>query len=329
MRENEDPALDVILQRAQTSVAAFFDVLRAELKRRLLARRDAGADLVTLLQEARQVLLEAVEPLTRLLADANLVGWIKGAAGVAQNIQESTALTVTPAAAPLPQLPYDTVPVGAGEWKWNGLKVWLPMVREAVQSLQEKRLVTRPEFDQMDQQAREKAFTVANLKTQESLGTVLDAITKATNEGTSYPEFKDAVDEALGASKLGPGHLENVFRTGTGQAYSDGLERLAAHPLVTNQFPYVQALEIGDARETTLCYEFTRSGIGGTSVFRRDDPVWQKYRPLRHWQCRCGQRLLSVEDAAKLGVHEPQMVPEPNFSPEARQLWEQWSRRAA
>ena len=62
-------------------------------------------------------------------------------------------------------------------------------------------------------------------------------------------------------------------------------------------------------------------GLNGTSVYRRDDPMWDLFTPPWGYQCRCGVNLLTVEAAARKGVVEArrwERTGEPPVNPEHR-----------
>jgi hypothetical protein len=120
-------------------------------------------------------------------------------------------------------------------------------------------------------------------------------------------EFRGRVDEALGGSVLSDAHVENVLRTNTAVAYSQGLEKVATHEMVVDEFPFRENLPITDSRLTPLCEVISRSGLDGTAIYYYADPVWQKFRVPRHWNCRCGTGLLNLEDAAARGVKAAQL----------------------
>jgi hypothetical protein len=50
--------------------------------------------------------------------------------------------------------------------------------------------------------------------------------------------------------------------------------------------------------------ELEKLGLNGTAVYRRDDPFWDLFTPPWDYQCRCGVRMLTIAQAAGLGVKE-------------------------
>lgn len=251
-----------------------------------------------------------------MMADVNIAAWLLGAAEMAEAIPPVLARTTTGPAMPLgapPSSPplfhlMEHVPPGTtkitnpGIYEWRGYEVFMPVISKAIDDLDSRRLVTRPEYDSMDRAARAKAFTVAHLSTQDALWKVRDAIRTAVAEGTPFTKFKDSMAENVETSKLGIGHLETVFRTATGQLYANGKERMVANPVLANIFAFVENQPIRDSRLSDLCRIISKSGISGSAIYMVADPVWQKFKCPRHPNCRCNARYISWAEAADRGI---------------------------
>lgn len=102
--------------------------------------------------------------------------------------------------------------------------------------------------------------------------------------------------------------LAGVFtaRLSLGQLlrWPDGPPPEPDHTHLLGVFPYAETIPIRDARLSELCATAAKSGINGTAVYRRDDPVWREYQPPRHPNCRCGRMILTVHMAASRGIKE-------------------------
>lgn len=310
MPDSRDPVIDLLIQKSLSASAALHDQLAEDLDQ-ALGTRFGGWSIDQLLNQVGDVLTGYVDPFADLLADANLAAWLTGGAEVAQQVPLAAYALVDTAGSAPPPLPLEMEteafadePWAPGRWTWRGLDIWLPLIEEAARDLQTRELVTREEFDQLDAIARARAFTVARLETINAIDKVRQEVTQSVVLGTGFPAFKRALDDTLGSSTLGPGHLENVFRTNIAQSAANGMERIVEHPLVTDLFPYVATYGIDDARQTELCDVITHSGIGGSNIFRRDDPVYRHFRSPRHWRCRCSPRFMTLEDAATKGIGE-------------------------
>lgn len=295
---NSDPKLDALLEQALTGSAAFADELRAELMRRLTAARDRGAGPDQLAELARSI-INAYQPhLADMLADARLAGWLRGNVKVLDAVQASGGGAALPPRVPAVARYSGDLPPLPGKW--------LPLIEEAAKDLRERQLLTRPEFDAVVGAIRDRALTVAKLTSTEALEHVREGLWNAVGLGDSLKTFRDHMRENVETSELGAGHLENVFRTGTGSAYAAGLDRLANHPGVADRFPYRERIPIEDSRITELCEHLARYGIEGTGIYRAADPAWQRTRPLSHFSCRCGTKLLTIAQAAQRGLTSAQ-----------------------
>jgi hypothetical protein len=285
-RFSRDPIADQIARRALATAAAFHDELQQALASRL-DQLDPSAPLSDVLDAVQHVMAEYADPLAQILTDAQLAAWLVGAESLVESLPPS-------------RLPLDVQ--APAPWSWEGSPAWLPLVKRAVKDLQERDAVTRPQWDALSGELRQRAFTVAGYTTQAAVGKIRDALVETTARGETFPEFRKTVEEAVGTSPVGPGHLENVFRTGTGKALADAQHEIGQSPVVVDLFPYRERLPIADSRLTELCATLARSGIQHTAIYRAVDPVWIRTRPLSHFQCRCGTRLLSREDAAERGI---------------------------
>lgn len=184
--------------------------------------------------------------------------------------------------------------------------VRFPGVEAGVRDLLERRLLTRPEFDELALEARRAAFTVARAANLDAIERANRLLVQDVARGGTLEEFRQRIDETLGESALNPRHLENVYRTNVAAAYTAGLVEILGHPLVADEFPYLEYHAVHDSRARPEHREMESLGIQGTNVYRRDDPVWQTFLPPWDYQCRCAVIPLSLEDAAGKGIREAQ-----------------------
>ena len=76
--------------------------------------------------------------------------------------------------------------------------------------------------------------------------------------------------------------------------------------ILNESYPYIWWAAVRDARTPPQHRLLESSGIEGTALYRRDDPFFADWWPLRaRWHkrgrtpCRCGWVDLSIKDAAK------------------------------
>lgn len=202
---------------------------------------------------------------------------------------------------PIPPPPFTVrqPPAGSPE------HVQYPIIENAVEELRSKRLVDRPAFDRLDAAARQKAFTVAGVDAQETLGKIRDALAENVRTGVDYREFREKIlDEVSPNTFLSEGHMENVFRTNIQGGFSDGQMKVLNHPFIRSGFPYVAYDAIHDdrVRENHLALESL--GIEKTNTYRVDDPVFQLFRPPWDYMDRCSWTVMTIQAAAERGIEE-------------------------
>lgn len=182
-----------------------------------------------------------------------------------------------------------------------------PVIDEAAKELSTKNVVTRQEFDALDDAARSKAFTVAGVDATETLTKIRDVMAEQIQKGADVEEFRKAINEAVKEGTfLSDGHLETVFRTNVQGAFSDGQMKVLKHPFVKSGFPYIQYDAIEDDRVRPEHEEMNHRGIQGTNIYRTDDPVIEIFRPPWAYNCRCSWNPISIRQASDAGVKEAQ-----------------------
>ena len=336
------PGLEAIVRRATQAMETLSELAKQELADAL----ERGATVATRLAAARRVVERYKPQVARLLSDAQLAAALAGMRRVADLVPDPAAAgdaaAEAPAAAPevVPFLsaepawlrlpigdpagpavaapgltgsePFDPAmlisvadrpPEGteAPSFRW-------PMIEEAVAHLKAKRLVTPEEYAELSAQAKEDAFSVAHVEGEVALEKIRGHLVEAVAQGDTLEDFGRKVETDVGPDTfLSPAHMETVFRAATHGEYTAGMDRVLAHPMVGHLFPYAEVHAIHDpprVRANHLAMETL--GIQGTNIFRRDDPVFLKYRGPWDYGCRCGWTPLSVDEAARRGIVEAQ-----------------------
>lgn len=155
------------------------------------------------------------------------------------------------------------------------------------------RIAVLPEiyFDALPAQARSRAFTVSGLARLDQVQGVLDSLTRATESGETFAQWKKKLTrEALA---LGKPHLDNIFRTAIQTHY--GIGRWQQHEANKAHRPFLMYDAINDGR--------TRPHHRALDNFIApiDDPIWGRIAPPNGFRCRCSTRSLTEAQARARG----------------------------
>lgn len=219
-----------------------------------------------------------------LLADSAMASYLSSQARLAQSLK---------------QLELRPVETSGG---WRGNAAWMPVVQEAVNDLASRQVFSRSSYDRLDAETRSRAFTVANTKSLKTIAAIRDTVKQAVAEGKGFHTWRNRVKNEFADTFLSLAHSENVYRTTIAKSMNQGVAKLLDDPIVGDAFPFVENLYTPDTRLSELCFAVSRSGLDGTAIFLRDDPVWREYAPPRHWMCRCRASYLTVKQAASRGI---------------------------
>jgi SPP1 gp7 family putative phage head morphogenesis protein len=206
----------------------------------------------------------------------------------------------------------------------------------AIDAFAKRNIVPRATFDALSAAAKQKAFTVAGLATEELLGDAhaeLDRQLKASPEhtfkdpatgkwvykGPNLREFRKFTEQRLesaGWTPSNPSHVETIFRTNIASAYSTGRVAEMTQPAVLKLRPYWQIQGVRDDRQRP-----THKAAFGV-VLPADHPFWRIAFPPFGYNCRC--RVISRSQKwvdANGGVSSPPTgLPDPGFASGTNQL---------
>lgn len=195
-------------------------------------------------------------------------------------------------------------------------RIRFPKIEAAARTLLKRRVMDRQQFDILSDRAKAESFTIAGDLSDRTIAKVRDTLAKTTYDGASLDKFSKEVSERIGKSAIGPGHLENVYRTNLQAAFRDGQASVMANPVVASVFPYIEYIPISDSRTRDTHSQLGKLGIDGTGIYRREDPFWSLFTPPWDFQCRCSTNNLTIEAAARKGVKEAQKWLETGQPPE-------------
>lgn len=276
--------------------------LRLRLVRDIARNRNKLSD-EAILNRAREILGQFEPVLARQIASADLGAWLLGSNKVASDLPAWAGPTKANSGSDVPPIPPRFI---VSDLFDNDPSLRFPLIENAAISLMDRQLFTRPDFDKLSADAKRKAFTVAGEMSLDALDTIRNTLVETIVDGPSLDEFRNRFEEALGTSRIGPAHLETVYRTNIQTSYQDGQDEIANNPIVADVFPYQEYLPIHDGRTRENHLELETLGLNGTNIYRRDDPFWDRWTPPNGYNCRCGTNLLTIDVAAARGVKEAQ-----------------------
>lgn len=295
--------MDQVVGRSLLGAVGLSEAFVDEIVQRIASNPDYASPH-DLLATARQAIQEFEPILAEHLSDAVLAGWITGYDQVAQQfpqwLQQEFASSIR-------RRPPEDPP----EFRFFGLFDREPELRlinteNAAKRLFEKRILTRDAFDAAAEDAKRQAFTIAGDLGSDTIERVRFHLYQDLAGGTSLKGFTNRITEHLDDSPIGSGHLENVYRTNLQSAFRDGRETLRSDPVVAATFPYQEYIPVHDGRTRHTHRMLGHLGLNGTGIYRSDDPIWDSFTPPWDYNCRCGVRLLTLEQAAAAGVTEAQ-----------------------
>jgi SPP1 gp7 family putative phage head morphogenesis protein len=177
-------------------------------------------------------------------------------------------------------------------------------MREAQAFWRDKVPMSPGQFKQLAEEARTRAFAVSGIAKGDELATVMDAIGKAIDKGTTFQDFqKDCgeIFEKRGWTGAKAWRVDNIFRTNVQTAYNVGRYRQMME--VRDSRPYWQYSAVNDRRTRP-----THRAMQGM-VFPAGHPFWDTWYPPNGYRCRCGVVTLSQrnvdEDRITVRTEDP------------------------
>lgn len=167
---------------------------------------------------------------------------------------------------------------------------------EAIAFMKARVPLTKPEWNELEEQVRFRAFTVAALSEPDAIERVRRQAIAALEQGRPMAEFWDAarLEDAAGIGQS-PWYWETVYRTNTQTAYNAG----RAAEFTRNQPDYLEFVGIEDSRQTSICSE--RSGI----ILPATHPFWSSNWPPLHFNCRSTVRALYQDEVDAIREQDP------------------------
>lgn len=172
---------------------------------------------------------------------------------------------------------------------------------DAIAFLKGRVPVTKPEWNDLEEKLRFRAFTVAALSTPDNINQVREHLL-ATMDGSSTG-IGDLWNPDLLADAAGLGqnawYWETVYRTNIQTCYSAG----KAMEFRRNQPAFIELIGVDDERQTEIC-----ESLDGT-ILPALDPWWDTHWPPFHFGCRTTPRGIYQAEVEVMREAEPEWPP--------------------
>ena len=278
-------ATEKIIGAALTGAEAIFSEVRSEIVQ-TVSKRFRVDPTIALMSYVRRVFDKMNPLMVDHLLDTDLAGWVAGMDTLSKQfpawVWDEFKTGVRSMAPRPPQPPTLFRLLGMFD---DEPRLRFPLIEEAAARLSERNVMTREQWDNTTEAARQRAFMITGDVTEDTLADVRNLLSRNIDEGTSLKGFKEQLGDVLESSGIGPARIENIYRTNVQAAFRDGRETLASDPIVSELFPYQQYIPIHDGRTRSTHLELGRLGLNGTGVYRRDDPFWDFWTPPNGFQC--------------------------------------------
>lgn len=169
---------------------------------------------------------------------------------------------------------------------------------EAANAFRRRIPITKDQWDELEAEEREFAFTVAGVAQADMVADVWEALDRSIEKGTTLEDFKAEVGQMLESQWGGEdaARVETIFRTNIQGAYMTGRYEVFSAPAVKEARPYFRFEIIDDDRVDDECAD-----LEGT-ILAQDDAFWNTHTPPLHFNCRCSVTGLSEAEAQDEGI---------------------------
>ena len=155
-----------------------------------------------------------------------------------------------------------------------------------------KNLKLSIDWDELNTEAHDKAFTVAKVLSADILQLLYDHVEKAKEEGQTLKQFREELLPKLqesGWSGATPSRLKVIYDTNMQMSYAKGKYR--QQKLISNMYPFWKYKQIQRATK-----RHDHSILDG-KVFKHDDPIWDLIYPPSGFGCKCS--VIPIKDGSQ------------------------------
>lgn len=141
-------------------------------------------------------------------------------------------------------------------------------------------VLTDAEFRELEEELRNRAFTIARVSQASIIQDARDALLDAYTGGGTFADFNEQIGEIMarrGWTGISDWHAETIFRTVVQSDYGSG--RLAQHRAMSAEFPFWQYDAVGDSRTRP-----EHAALDGR-IYPADHPFWAQWYPPSGFNC--------------------------------------------
>jgi SPP1 gp7 family putative phage head morphogenesis protein len=176
---------------------------------------------------------------------------------------------------------------------------------EARDYLLTKQVMTRAQFDALDDRVKARAFTIAKEEDKRVLAYARDRAAEVATGDITQAEYREALTDKN--PWLTDHHIETVVRTNVGQAYEAGRFTELTQGVGKGMYPFYQYAALDDGRTRP-----SHKAMDGR-IFAADDPDLGTYWGPNGFNCRCTMVPFSADEAQRRGVSASGGSPELEF----------------
>jgi SPP1 gp7 family putative phage head morphogenesis protein len=188
------------------------------------------------------------------------------------------------------------------------------LVSKAREIVLQKALMSKREFNRLEDSAKRKAFTVSGVENERIMVQVRQAVADAIQEGASLRDIERAAMDAFhryGVTWQTPYHAQTVFRTNIESAFADAQWAMIQDPDVRDQVAYLEYLTEADNKVRP-----SHRKMHGV-IRPVNDSIWLIWWPPNGYNCRCRIRIITREEAQRRNILPtptlPDVQPDPGF----------------
>jgi len=167
---------------------------------------------------------------------------------------------------------------------------------EALNFFKGKVPMTEAQFYKLGEEARIRAFTVANMASLDALKDIQNSLIKAIETGQGLGDWKKSMADVLNQWDISGWRAETIYRTNLQTSYQVGRYEQMTDPDVLEMRPYWMYVAVMDERTRP-----EHAALNG-KVFPADDPFWDHWYPPNGYNCRCTVYTLSESELEREGL---------------------------